>query len=93
MLRGHMCCGILKDELLLRLGPDRADAALRQPNVRPMDFTGRPMAGYVIVAATGLVDDERLAGWVEQALDYTASLPPKAPKAARPRPRATIRRR
>ena len=45
MLRGKMCCGVLKGDLVLRVGPDRAAGALKSPHARPFDFTGRPMKG------------------------------------------------
>jgi hypothetical protein len=47
LLGGHTFCGIVKDALMVRLGPEGADRALDQPHVRPMDFTGRPMKGMV----------------------------------------------
>ena len=53
MLGGHMFCGVVKDTLMLRLGPEGAARALGQPHVRPMDFTGRPMKGMVFVVSHG----------------------------------------
>jgi len=49
MLGGHMFCGVVKDALMVRFGPEGAGRALGQPHVRPMDFTGRPMKGMVFV--------------------------------------------
>ncbi len=74
---GNMVCGVMGDELMLRLGPELADAALDEPNTRLMDFTGRPMKSMVIVEPPGFPDDEALAGWVERALGFAATLPPK----------------
>jgi TfoX/Sxy family transcriptional regulator of competence genes len=76
MLSGHMFCGIVKDTLMLRLGPEATDRALRQPHVRPMDFTGRPMKGMVFVDPAGLHGDA-LRQWVGAAADYARGLPPK----------------
>ena len=78
MLGGHMFCGIVGDELMLRLGAEAADAALRRPHVRPMDFTGRPMTGMVFVSAEGL-RGATLRRWVEQAAAFARTLPPKRP--------------
>jgi TfoX/Sxy family transcriptional regulator of competence genes len=76
MLRGHMCCGVVGDELMLRLGPELAAEALRKPQVRPMDFTGRPMKGMVYVAPAGL-RGRALRAWVEKAAAHARSLPAK----------------
>ena len=76
MLRGHLCCGVVGDELMLRLGPDLAAEALRKPQVRPMDFTGRPMKGMVYVAPSGL-RGRALRAWVEKAATHARSLPAK----------------
>jgi TfoX/Sxy family transcriptional regulator of competence genes len=77
MLHGNMACGIVKDELMLRLGPEGADSALDRPQVRQMDFTGRPMTGMVFVAPAGLEGDA-LGDWVTRAVSYAQALPPKA---------------
>jgi TfoX/Sxy family transcriptional regulator of competence genes len=76
MLHGNMACGIVKDELMLRLGPEGADRALDEPHVREMDFTGRPMTGMVYVARDGL-DPAGLRRWVGEATAYVRTLPPK----------------
>ena len=77
MVRGHMCCGISGDDLMLRLGPDRAERALEEPHVRPMDFTGRPMKGYVYVAPAATRTEARLREWLGLARDFVGTLPPK----------------
>jgi TfoX/Sxy family transcriptional regulator of competence genes len=77
MVGGHMTCGVIGDDLVLRLGPDGAEDALDQPGVRPMDFTGRPMKGYVYVATDAIGGDPALGGWLDRALAFVATLPPK----------------
>jgi TfoX/Sxy family transcriptional regulator of competence genes len=74
---GHMFVGIVKDDLMVRVGPERHEQALAQPHVRPMDFTGRPMSGYVFVAPAGISDDAGLARWVKMGLSFVSSLPRK----------------
>jgi len=76
MLGGHMFCGVVKDTLMVRLGPDGADQVLSRPHVRPMDFTGRPMKGMVFVEPGGL-RGAALRHWVDTAAQYARSLPPK----------------
>ena len=68
-----------RDELMLRLGAEGADRLSSDPRVRQMDFTGRPMTGMVYVERDGLGDSE-LRTWVEQAVAFARSLPPKQPK-------------
>jgi hypothetical protein len=74
LLRGRMFCGITKEALMARIGPDRYDKALAKPHVRPMDFTGRPMKGYVFVDAPGVRTQRSLAAWVMQCLEFVSTL-------------------
>ena len=76
MLDGNMCCGIVADRLMLRLGAEHAKSALQRPHVQPMDFTGRPMTGMVYVAPEGLGGDA-LNRWLQQAAAFVRTLPPK----------------
>lgn len=82
MVDGHMACGIIDDKLMLRLGAEGGAAALRRKHVHPMDFTGKPMAGFVYVEPAGL-RGAALGTWVGRARDFVATLPRKAPKKRR----------
>jgi hypothetical protein len=86
MLGGHMFCGVVRNTLMVRLGPDGAERALGQPHVRPMDFTGRPMKGMVFVEPGGL-HGAALREWVTAGAAFARALPPKAVA-----PRARTRR-
>jgi len=77
MIGGNMAVGVIGDDLMVRLDPSDAEAALREAHVRPMDFTGRPMKGMVFVEAGGTEADDDLGGWVDAGADFAASLPPK----------------
>jgi TfoX/Sxy family transcriptional regulator of competence genes len=77
MFHGNMCVGILQTSLIVRLGPEQAAAALKEPNVVEFDITGRPMKGWVMVEAEGVETDEQLDGWIEQAIEFVATLPKK----------------
>ena len=79
MLNGNMFAGIIGDELMLRVGPQRFEELLAKPGVRPMDFTGRPMNGYLYVAAQAFARDEDLSVWLQPALSFVESLPAKQP--------------
>lgn len=74
LLNGKMFCGVLGRDLVARLGAERAQSALKQSHVRPMDFTGRPMKGYVYVAPEGLKTDRALRTFVRWAITFTSSL-------------------
>lgn len=80
---GRMFVGIVKDELMVRVGPDRHDESLRERHVRPMDFTGRPMKGYVFVKPAGIESDAALEKWIRRALEHVQTLPVKTTKKLR----------
>jgi TfoX/Sxy family transcriptional regulator of competence genes len=75
--KGHMFVGTAKADLMVRVGPERHEAALKQPHARPMDFTGKPMVGYVFVSPNGLTEDADLERWVRMGLSFVATLPDK----------------
>ena len=84
MLQGHMFVGLMESTLMARVGPERHADALAQPHTREMDFTGKPMKGYIYVDPQGLGDDKNLQAWVEWCAGFAATLPLKAPKAPKP---------
>ncbi|MBP2676567.1 MAG: methyltransferase [Deltaproteobacteria bacterium] len=77
MVRGNMCCGVIGDRLMLRVGPKGYESALSRPHVSAMDFTGRPMKGMVYVEAAGFASPRDLKTWIERAMEFTLSLPAK----------------
>lgn len=77
MLHGNMALGIDKDRLMVRVGPSGYEAALQKPHAKPMDMTGRPMRGFVVVPPEGISTPDRLRDWVSHGVDYALSLPPK----------------
>src|SRR3954463_3832236 len=77
MVEGNMCCGVSRDDLLLRLGPEGSDAATSRPHARPMMMRDKPMRGFVRVDPEGLAEDAELAEWIAEALDFVRTLPPK----------------
>ena len=83
MVRGHMCCGIQGERLMARVGPELYDKALKWPHARPMDFTGKPIRGFVYVQPAGLKTAAQLRRWVSASVAYARSAPPKT-RPARP---------
>jgi TfoX/Sxy family transcriptional regulator of competence genes len=70
MVKGKMCVGVEKNRLMARIGPEAHDDALTRKGCRPMDFTGKPMRGFVFVAPEGLGSEQDVAFWLELALAY-----------------------
>ena len=77
MLRGNMACGVLGDDIAVRLSHEDADRALEEPGTRRFDMTGRPARGLIVVAGTAVASDEALARWVDAGAEHALSLPPK----------------
>jgi TfoX/Sxy family transcriptional regulator of competence genes len=77
LLGGNMCVGVWQTSLIVRVGPTAYKGALKEPNVREFDITGRPMAGWVLVDAEGLDDDASLRKWIDRGIEFVATLPRK----------------
>lgn len=86
MVGGNMACGVIGGELVVRVAEADAAGALRRPYARPMDFTGRPMRGFLYVAPAGFAGEAELDGWVALALAGARAAPAKRPKGP-PKPR------
>ncbi len=77
MVSGNMLGGVMGNEVIVRVGADRYEDAQELPHAREMDFTGRPMRGFVVVSAEGIASDDGLDDWVQRGLKFALSLPPK----------------
>src|SRR5262245_36617918 len=77
LLNGNMLVGVWKDSLIVRLGPEEGDEALKEPHVSEFNITGRSMKGWVLVAPEGVENDDQLGGWVQQAVKFVGKLPAK----------------
>jgi TfoX/Sxy family transcriptional regulator of competence genes len=83
MVGGHMCVGIIEDRVVARIGPDAYTAAIGEPDTGPMDFTGRPMKGWLYLMPPIVADPQRLQAWTRKAVAFVESLGPPKPKKAR----------
>jgi TfoX/Sxy family transcriptional regulator of competence genes len=84
---GRMCCGVVGQDLMVRVVEDEMPSVLRRPHVRPMDFTGRPLRGFVYVAPSGVATDDALGEWIAKGLAFTErGEAPKKSRRARRRP-------
>lgn len=77
MVSRHMCCGIVGERLMARVGPLNYEKCLSKAHVKKMDFTGKPMKGMVYVEPDGLAEDDDLVYWVDTCLQFLKTLPPK----------------
>ncbi len=78
MLNGNMLCGGSgTGNLMLRVGKELEAEARTKAHTRPMDFTGKPMKGFVYVEPEGFMTDKQLAEWIAFATRFVGALPPK----------------
>lgn len=92
LLDGKMFIGIATEDLMVRVGPAAHEAALAEAHVRPMDFTGRPMKGYVFVSPAGCRTDKAVARWVERGTAFVATVE-KAKRKPKAKPKQTTQSR
>ena len=77
MVQGNMACGVHKDMLIVRVGPEAYDETMKYPHTRPFDMTGRAMKGWVMVEPGGFASEAELKEWVAAGLNFALTLPPK----------------
>lgn len=74
---GNMICGVVGSELMVRVGPEQYETALNKAHAREMDFTGKPLRGFVYVGEKGISTKKGLTDWVRQGLSFVSTLPVK----------------
>lgn len=77
MVYGNMACGVNKDDMIVRVGPDAYQDALDHPDTKPFDMTGRPMTGWVVVKKDGYQSEKDLVAWIQKGVNFALTLPPK----------------
>ncbi len=78
MVQGNMVCGVIGNDLIVRVGAENNEQALAKPFTRPfMSPRGEPMAGWILVATKGITSDRDFIEWVELGYAYASTLPPK----------------
>lgn len=80
LLNGNMLVGVWKDSLIVRLGPEQYEDALKEPHIQEFDITGRAMKGWVLVEPHGVQDDVLLKRWIQRTVQFVGKLPAKPPK-------------
>jgi TfoX/Sxy family transcriptional regulator of competence genes len=77
LLNGNMACGVNKDNLIVRVDPEKHTVLLKKPHAKPFDLTGKPMKGWLIVEENGVKTDKQLSTWVKEGVGFALTLPPK----------------
>lgn len=83
MYNGKMCVGVIKDELMCRIDPKIHDACVEKLGCRTMDFTNRPMIGYILIDENGMKSDADFDYWINLSLDFNKSAKASKKKAAK----------
>lgn len=77
LIGGNMACGVNKDDLIVRVEPERHGTLLKKPHAKPFDLTGKPMKGWLVVEAEGCKTEKQLGAWVKEGVEFASTLPPK----------------
>ncbi|HDD61297.1 MAG: RNA methyltransferase [Chloroflexota bacterium] len=77
LLKGNMACGVNKENLIIRVGPDYYQEALSKPNAKIFDMTGRPMTGWIVVTEADYQKDADFQEWVDRGVAFALTLPAK----------------
>jgi TfoX/Sxy family transcriptional regulator of competence genes len=77
LLHGNMACGVIGDGLIVRVPPEKHADLLKRPHVKPFDFSGKPMKGWLVVEADGHKTAAQLRAWVKEGAEFALTLPPK----------------
>ena len=77
LLNGNMACGVNKNNLIVRVDPEKHSALLKKHHAQPFDLTGKPMKGWLLVEADGVKTDRQLSAWVKEGVEFALTLPPK----------------
>lgn len=77
LMGGHMCVGATGNRLMARVGPKQYNAALQDMHATIMDFTGKPLRGFVYVEPEALETEKGLHKWIARCEAFVKKLPPK----------------
>lgn len=77
LLNGNMACGVYKDDLVVRVNPEKHGGLLKKSHAKVFDITGRPMKGWLLVEPGGVKTARQLSTWVREGIEFALTLPPK----------------
>jgi TfoX/Sxy family transcriptional regulator of competence genes len=78
LVKGHMCLGVHRGELIVRLSPESAEKLLTERGARPFDLGGRPIKGWLLVSGENLRSSSALTKWTKRGISFALTLPAKA---------------
>jgi TfoX/Sxy family transcriptional regulator of competence genes len=77
LIHGNMACGVHKENMIVRVGPDNHEKSLKKKHTRVFDITGKPMKGWVMVEPDGYKTAKQVSAWVRESVEFALTLPPK----------------
>ena len=77
LLNGNLACGVNKDNLIVRIDPEKQNALLNKPHAKPFNLTGKPMKGWLVVDVEGVKTEKQLSAWVKEGVEFASTLPAK----------------
>jgi len=77
LLGGNMACGVHKEDLIVRVAPEKHDKLLKKTGAKVFDITGKPMKGWLLVDSDGCKTGKQLSAWVKEGVSFALTLPPK----------------
>lgn len=77
LIDGNMACGVYKEDMLVRVDPQKHSQLLKKPHAKPFDITGKPLKGWLMVEPDGCKTKKQLSAWVKEGVEFALTLPPK----------------
>lgn len=77
LIHGNMACGVYKEDMIVRVDPQKHAMLLKKPHTKVFDITGKPMKGWLMVEPAGCKPARQLSSWVKEGIEFALTLPPK----------------
>ena len=77
LIQGNMACGVHKEDMMVRIDPEKQDKLLKKTGAKVFDMTGKPMKGWLLVEPHGYKTEKQLSAWVKEGVEFASTLPAK----------------
>ena len=77
LVHGNMACGVYKEDMIVRINPEKHNALLKKAHVKPFDISGKPMKGWLLVKLDGCKTKKQLGAWIKEGVEFALTLPTK----------------